>query len=97
LTEFTGYKVFFAENWQKLQKIVIITSAPGLNRVRIKKKPVRDRKLLRLYRFFKYLFGPGADVMIAIFFDFCQFFGKNIAVFLKTNVMIKILPNLALI
>jgi hypothetical protein len=27
---FWGKRQFFAENWQKLQKIVIITSTPGV-------------------------------------------------------------------
>jgi hypothetical protein len=37
---------------------------------------------------------PGVDVMITIFCDFRQFSAK-IGVFLKTNVIIKILHNLA--
>jgi hypothetical protein len=39
----------------------------------------------------------GVDVMITIFRDFCQFSAKKLAFFSKTNVMIKILHNLALI
>jgi hypothetical protein len=39
---------------------------------------------------------PGVDVMIKIFCDFCQFSAKKLAFFSKTNVMIKILHNLAL-
>jgi hypothetical protein len=39
---------------------------------------------------------PGVDVMITTFGDFCQFLGKKLAFFSKTNVMIKILHNLAL-
>jgi hypothetical protein len=39
---------------------------------------------------------PGVDVMITIFGDFCQFSAKNLALFSKTNVMTKILYNLAL-
>jgi hypothetical protein len=39
---------------------------------------------------------PGADVMITIFCDFRQFSAKKFAFFAKTNVMIKILHNLAL-
>jgi hypothetical protein len=39
---------------------------------------------------------PGVDVMITIFGDFCQFSAKKLAFFSKTNVMIKILHNLAL-
>jgi hypothetical protein len=39
---------------------------------------------------------PGVDVMITIFSDFCQFSAKKLAFFSKTNVMIKILHNLAL-
>jgi hypothetical protein len=39
---------------------------------------------------------PGVDVMITIFCDFCQFSAKNLALFSKTNVMTKILYNLAL-
>jgi hypothetical protein len=39
---------------------------------------------------------PGVDVMITIFCDFLQFSAKKLAVFSKTNVMIKILHNLAL-
>jgi hypothetical protein len=39
---------------------------------------------------------PGVDVMIIIFCDFWQFSAKKIAFFSKTNVMIKILHNLAL-
>jgi hypothetical protein len=38
----------------------------------------------------------GADVMITIFCDFRQFSAKKLAFFSKTNVMIKILHNLAL-
>jgi hypothetical protein len=38
---------------------------------------------------------PGVDVMITIFCDFYQFLAKKLAFFLKTNVMIKILHNLA--
>jgi hypothetical protein len=39
---------------------------------------------------------PGVDVMITIFCDFCQFSAKKLAFFSKTDVMIKILHNLAL-
>jgi hypothetical protein len=39
---------------------------------------------------------PGVDVMITIFCDFRQFSAKKLAFFSKTNVMIKILHNLAL-
>jgi hypothetical protein len=39
---------------------------------------------------------PGVDVMITIFCDFCQFSAKKLALVSKTNVMIKILHNLAL-
>jgi hypothetical protein len=39
---------------------------------------------------------PGVDVMITIFCDFRQFSVKRSAFFSKTNVMIKILPNLSL-
>jgi hypothetical protein len=39
---------------------------------------------------------PGVDVMIVIFCDFLQFSAKKLACFSKTNVMIKILDNLAL-
>jgi hypothetical protein len=39
---------------------------------------------------------PGVDVMITIFCDFRQFGAKKMAFFSKTNVMIKILHNLAL-
>jgi hypothetical protein len=38
----------------------------------------------------------GVDVMITIFSEFCQFSPKKLAFFSKTNVMIKILHNLAL-
>jgi hypothetical protein len=38
----------------------------------------------------------GVDVMITIFCDFRQFLAKKLAFFSKTNVMIKILHNLAL-
>jgi hypothetical protein len=38
----------------------------------------------------------GVDVMITIFSDFRQFSAKKLAFFSKTNVMIKILHNLAL-
>jgi hypothetical protein len=38
---------------------------------------------------------PGVDVMITIFCDFRQFSAKKLAFFSKTNVMIKILHNLA--
>jgi hypothetical protein len=38
----------------------------------------------------------GVDVMITIFRDFCQFSVKKLAFFSKTNVMIKILHNIAL-
>jgi hypothetical protein len=34
--------------------------------------------------------GPGVDVMITIFCDFCQFSEKKLAFFSKTNVMITI-------
>jgi hypothetical protein len=37
--------------------------------------------------------GPGVDVMITIFSDFCQFSAKILAFFSKTNVMIKFLQN----
>jgi hypothetical protein len=40
--------------------------------------------------------GPGVDVVITIFGDFRQFSAKEMAFFSKTNVMIKILHNLAL-
>jgi hypothetical protein len=43
------------------------------------------------------LHGPGVDVMITIFCDFWQFSAKKLAFFSKTNVMINILHNLALI
>jgi hypothetical protein len=39
---------------------------------------------------------PGVDVMITIFCDFRQFSAKKLAFFSKTNVMIKIVHNLAL-
>jgi hypothetical protein len=39
---------------------------------------------------------PGVDVMITIFCDFSLFSPKKLAFFSKTNVMIKILHNLAL-
>jgi hypothetical protein len=39
---------------------------------------------------------PGVDVMITIFCDFRRFSAKKLAFFSKTNVMIKILHNLAL-
>jgi hypothetical protein len=35
--------------------------------------------------------GPGVDVMITDFCDFCQFLGRKMAFFLKTNVMKQIL------
>jgi hypothetical protein len=35
---------FFAENWPKSQKIVIITSTPGRNRVRRVSKTVKLQK-----------------------------------------------------
>jgi hypothetical protein len=38
---------------------------------------------------------PGVDVMITDFFDFCQFWSKKMAFFLKTNVVIQILQKLA--
>jgi hypothetical protein len=38
----------------------------------------------------------GVDVMITIFCDFRQFSAKKLAFFSKTNVVIKILHNLAL-
>jgi hypothetical protein len=41
-------------------------------------------------------FEPGVDVMITIFYDFRQFSAEKIGVFSKTNVMVKILHNLAL-
>jgi hypothetical protein len=41
-------------------------------------------------------FLPGVDVMITIFCDFSQFSAKKLAFFSNTNVMIKILHNLAL-
>jgi hypothetical protein len=40
---------------------------------------------------------PGVDVMNTIFCDFRQFSAKKLAFFSKTNVMIKILHNSALI
>jgi hypothetical protein len=40
---------------------------------------------------------PGADVMITIFSDFCQFSAKKLAFFSKTNVMIKIFAKLAVV
>jgi hypothetical protein len=47
--------------------------------------------------FFTNSFGhPGVEVMTTLFCDFCQFSAKKLAFFLKTNVMIKILHNLAL-
>jgi hypothetical protein len=39
----------------------------------------------------------GVDVMITIFGDFCQFSAKNLAFFLKFNVMIENLHNLAFV
>jgi hypothetical protein len=43
-----------------------------------------------------HLQATGIDVMITFFCDFCQFSAKKLAFFSKTNVMIKILPYLAL-
>jgi hypothetical protein len=40
---------------------------------------------------------PGVDVMITIFGDFWQFSAKKLAFFSKTNVMIKLLHNSALV
>jgi hypothetical protein len=40
--------------------------------------------------------GPGVDIMITIFGDFCQFSAKKLAFFSKTDVMINILYKLAL-
>jgi hypothetical protein len=40
--------------------------------------------------------GPGVDVMITNFCDFCLFSAKKLAFFSKTNVIIEILHNLAL-
>jgi hypothetical protein len=42
------------------------------------------------------LIKAGVDVMITMFCDFWQFSAKKLAFFSKTNVMIKILHNLAL-
>jgi hypothetical protein len=39
---------------------------------------------------------PEVDVMLTIFCDFCQFSAKKLAFFSKTNVMIKLMHNLAL-
>jgi hypothetical protein len=39
---------------------------------------------------------PGADVMIRIFCDLCQFSAEKLAFFSKSNVMLKNLHNLAL-
>jgi hypothetical protein len=39
---------------------------------------------------------PGVDDMITFFCDFQQFLAKQLAVFSKTNVIIKILHSLAL-
>jgi hypothetical protein len=38
---------------------------------------------------------PGVNIKITIFYDFCQFSAKKMAFFLKTNVMIQFLHNLA--
>jgi branched-subunit amino acid transport protein AzlD len=46
--------------------------------------------------FFKTTLNPGVDVMITIFCDFSQFSAKKLTFFSKTNVMIKILHNIAL-
>jgi hypothetical protein len=40
--------------------------------------------------------GPEVDVMITIVCDFWQFSAKKLAFFSQTNVMIKIMHNLAL-
>jgi hypothetical protein len=45
--------------------------------------------------FFSLTVGPGVDVMIKIFWEFRQFSAKKLAIFSKTNVMIKFLNNLA--
>jgi hypothetical protein len=47
-------------------------------------------------RFFCGQYLPGVDVMITILSDFRQFSPKKLAFFSQTNVMIKILHNLAL-
>jgi hypothetical protein len=39
---------------------------------------------------------PGFDAMTTIFCDFQTIFGKKLAFFSRTNVMIKLLHNLAL-
>jgi hypothetical protein len=51
------------------------------------------RCILKKGRFFS----AGVDVMITIFCDFRQFLAKKLAFFSKTNVMIKILHNLAFV
>jgi hypothetical protein len=52
------------------------------------------KKHIRVARW--YIGIPGVDVMITIFCDFRQFSAKKLAFFSKTNVMIKVLHNLAL-
>jgi hypothetical protein len=39
---------------------------------------------------------PGVDVMITVFCNFCQVLAKRLALFSRTNVMIKFFHNLAL-
>jgi hypothetical protein len=54
------------------------------------------RKNRQIFKIIKLTTGPGVNVMITIFCDFRQLSVKILAFFSKTNVMIKILHNLAM-
>jgi hypothetical protein len=57
---------------------------------------VSKRKKSKFAGFRQKINSAGVDVMITIFCDFWQFSANKLAFFSKTNVMIKILDNLAL-
>jgi hypothetical protein len=54
-------------------------------------------KIMIVASTFGLLLLTGVDIMITIFCDFSQFSAKKLAFFSKTNIMIKILHNLALL
>jgi hypothetical protein len=66
----------------------------GLVPGRAVRAALRRRRMVRRHRHVSLLkvpLNPGVDVMITIFYEFCQFSAKKLAFFLKTNAMIKFL------
>jgi hypothetical protein len=57
------------------------------------KVPVVGSELSAVPGWMKSVAGSGVDVIITIFCDFCKFSAKKLAIFSKTNVMIKFLQK----